>query len=105
VEKDSMNSDFQEKDGFYSYPINCPACQDSPDVEPDENLARNCEICKGIGEITLQMTEEELADLYKHFIGLMENEGKTCPFMGKGATAADMQGVTTCPYSGAKITS
>ncbi len=98
-----MNSDLQEKDGIYSYPINCPACQESPDAEPDEKLAKDCDTCKGIGEITLQMTEDELADLYKHFIGLMDNEGKGCPYMGKEASSADSDGSKTCPYSGAQI--
>lgn len=89
----------QIENGFYSYPINCPACQESPNVSPDEELAKNCQTCHGLGEIMLQLTEEELAEIYKEFLNIAEDNIPGCPYM-KGQIISSQ--TKTCPMTGAR---
>lgn len=85
-----------KENDLISYPVNCPACQDSPDMEPDTELAKGCDTCKGQGLITLQMTEDELADLYHQYIELTSPPESACP------AGFDSTPQGKCPVSGAK---
>jgi hypothetical protein len=99
--KEIENDDFQLVDGKYSYSINCPSCQDSPEAELDGILAKGCDACKGIGEITLQLTETELADLYKQYLGVTPDErSSSCPYMAGKYKNVEGQESLTCPVTG-----
>ncbi len=86
-----MTQGLHEIAEHYCYPINCPVCQAA-------NLPEDCHTCKGLGEIELQLTRVELAEIYKGYLELTHEEGSRCPYMMGEQTSQES---SECPFTGA----